>query len=265
MNNGRSTKRLLALAAALAAVTLGLPVAAPASAAVACVQPIAHRTVHDSTTDEDSILGIQKAALYAGWAELDIHLSKDNQLIVIHDSGVARVSDGVGKVRDLTLAQIKTFHLDITGAQIPTFEEAVTAAAAAGVTLAAELKQRPQWTPPQFKEAERIATTLGATVYLGGYRGFEFDIPRLAPSALTYWRPLPGDLPATPQKAALRSADMVMQQIRDYTPTGVTALENAGYITAAGLTSDFAGAQALGIDYALTNTWAKAITYCKTH
>ena len=39
--------------------------------------------------------------------ELDVHLSRDGELIVIHDETVDRTTNGTGRVMDLTLAQLK--------------------------------------------------------------------------------------------------------------------------------------------------------------
>ena len=39
--------------------------------------------------------------------ELDVHMSLDGELVVIHDESVDRTTDGTGLVRDLTLAQLK--------------------------------------------------------------------------------------------------------------------------------------------------------------
>lgn len=60
--------------------------------------------------------------------ELDVHLSRDGELVVIHDETVNRTTNGTGAVRDLTLAQLK--ELDACnsmeayrGAKIPTLAE----------------------------------------------------------------------------------------------------------------------------------------------
>ena len=60
--------------------------------------------------------------------ELDVHLSQDGQLVVIHDESVDRTTDGTGFVRDLTLSQLKALdasnHMPAySGAQIPTLAE----------------------------------------------------------------------------------------------------------------------------------------------
>ena len=60
--------------------------------------------------------------------ELDVHLSKDGELVVIHDETVDRTTDGAGLVRELTLAQLKALDASngkeaYRGARIPTLEE----------------------------------------------------------------------------------------------------------------------------------------------
>lgn len=60
--------------------------------------------------------------------ELDVHLSKDGQLVVIHDETVDRTTDGTGFVRDLTLAELKALDAcngmaAYKGAKIPTLGE----------------------------------------------------------------------------------------------------------------------------------------------
>lgn len=61
--------------------------------------------------------------------ELDVHLSKDNQLIVMHDETVDRTTNGKGQIKDLTLAEIKkldagaNFPTKSIYAAVPTFPE----------------------------------------------------------------------------------------------------------------------------------------------
>lgn len=49
-------------------------------------------------------------AIGADEIEFDIRLTKDNQLIVCHDSTIDRVSDGHGKVMDFTFEEIRKFN-----------------------------------------------------------------------------------------------------------------------------------------------------------
>ena len=60
--------------------------------------------------------------------ELDVHLSRDGHLVVIHDESVNRTTNGTGEVRDLTLAELKALDAcngkeAYRGAKIPTLEE----------------------------------------------------------------------------------------------------------------------------------------------
>ncbi|WP_096435236.1 glycerophosphodiester phosphodiesterase [Alteribacter populi] len=68
--------------------------------------------------------------------EFDVHITKDGHLVAIHDSTVDRTTDGVGKVNDLTLEEIKqldaaNYFQDLNGeysyrgqgVTIPTVEE----------------------------------------------------------------------------------------------------------------------------------------------
>src|SRR4051812_49435492 len=45
----------------------------------------------------------------ADWIELDVQLSQDGELVVIHDTSVDRTTDGEGLIRDLPWRKIKTF------------------------------------------------------------------------------------------------------------------------------------------------------------
>ena len=60
--------------------------------------------------------------------ELDIQLTKDGEMVVIHDERIDRTTDGVGFVRDYTLKELKTFHIYAGGEKpevIPTIGEVI--------------------------------------------------------------------------------------------------------------------------------------------
>jgi glycerophosphoryl diester phosphodiesterase len=65
--------------------------------------------------------------------EFDVKLSADGQVVVIHDQTVDRTTDGHGKVRRLTLAQLRAldagswFDISFRGERIPTLEEVFAA------------------------------------------------------------------------------------------------------------------------------------------
>jgi glycerophosphoryl diester phosphodiesterase len=60
--------------------------------------------------------------------EVDVKITKDGVLVIMHDDNIDRTSDGKGKPSDYTLAELKKFHLKeghgvITKHTIPTLEE----------------------------------------------------------------------------------------------------------------------------------------------
>jgi len=74
---------------------------------------------------ENTLRGLKYAlSLGVNSAEVDVHLSNDEQLIVMHDATVDRTTDGTGKVADLTLAQIKSFDAG-QGEPVPTLQEVI--------------------------------------------------------------------------------------------------------------------------------------------
>lgn len=64
----------------------------------------------------------------ADGVELDVHLTRDGELIVAHDERLERVSNGTGRLLDLTLSEIKKFnfnkvHPEYADAKAPTLRE----------------------------------------------------------------------------------------------------------------------------------------------
>ncbi|TJZ44106.1 glycerophosphodiester phosphodiesterase [Streptomyces piniterrae] len=68
--------------------------------------------------------------------ELDLHLSKDGALVVMHDADVDRTTDGTGPIAERTLAELRELDAG-RGERIPVFEEVVEAVRA---PLQAEIK-----------------------------------------------------------------------------------------------------------------------------
>lgn len=68
--------------------------------------------------------------------ELDLHLSKDGALVVMHDADVDRTTDGKGPIADKTLAELRELDAG-DGERVPVFEEVLDAVRA---PLQAEIK-----------------------------------------------------------------------------------------------------------------------------
>ena len=79
---------------------------------IASLGKVAHRGYHDLTRPENSLSAF-KAAIAANIAfECDIHLTKDEKLIVSHDSSLERMCGKKGIIEELTLQEIEEgYHL----------------------------------------------------------------------------------------------------------------------------------------------------------
>lgn len=72
---------------------------------------------------ENTLVSFQKAIeMGADGIELDVHLSSDGHLVVIHDETIERTTNGKGTVNQLTLQELKSFHIN-DQYEIPTLEE----------------------------------------------------------------------------------------------------------------------------------------------
>ncbi|MBC7643472.1 MAG: glycerophosphodiester phosphodiesterase [Flavobacterium sp.] len=86
------------------------------------IQKIGHRGAK-GYEPENTLVAFQKAIdLGCDGIELDVHLSADNEIIVIHDETIDRTSNGKGFVNQMTLSELKKFRIDEKH-EIPTLEE----------------------------------------------------------------------------------------------------------------------------------------------
>jgi glycerophosphoryl diester phosphodiesterase len=75
---------------------------------------------------ENTLRAIRRAIeLGADQVELDVQLTRDGHLILMHDPTVDRTTDGKGNVADFTLAEIRQFDAG-QGERVPTLEEVLT-------------------------------------------------------------------------------------------------------------------------------------------
>jgi len=93
------------------------------------VLAIAHRGFSGGAPE--NTLAAFKRAMEVGsdMIELDVHLSKDGQVVVIHDDTLKRTTSGIGKVADFSLRELKQldagkwFGSRFFGEKIPTLKE----------------------------------------------------------------------------------------------------------------------------------------------
>ena len=95
---------------------------------------------------ENSLLAFRNAlALGADFVEFDVHLSRDGEVVVIHDATLDRTTTGSGPVRDRTLAELKALRLKdrsgaVTAETVPTLDEVTATVAPARRRMLLEIK-----------------------------------------------------------------------------------------------------------------------------
>ncbi|WP_249661321.1 glycerophosphodiester phosphodiesterase [Lysinibacillus fusiformis] len=106
----------------------------------------AHRGV-SASYPENTIAAFQAASkLPIAGIELDVHLTADKEVVVIHDETINRTSNGSGYVKDFTLQQLRTcdfgswYSLDYSGEVIPTLGEVLELFAGTNHRINIELK-----------------------------------------------------------------------------------------------------------------------------
>lgn len=78
---------------------------------------------------ENTLISFEKAMeMGADGIELDVQMTKDGQLVIIHDETINRTSDHVGWVKDFTLEELKQFNFnknfpELGVQRIPTLRE----------------------------------------------------------------------------------------------------------------------------------------------
>ncbi|MGN7380800.1 Glycerophosphoryl diester phosphodiesterase [Chlamydia abortus] len=90
--------------------------------------------------------------------ELDVQLSRDGVPVICHDLSVDRTTDGSGRIKDLTLAELK--KLRIGQEELPTLEEALTLLKDR-IIVNIELKQLGRYYPGLEEASLEVVRKLG--------------------------------------------------------------------------------------------------------
>jgi len=96
--------------------------------------------------------------------ELDVHLTRDGELAVIHDDHLERTTNGAGHVRDHTAAQLRQLDAG-QGQPVPMLGDVLQLAGAAGVRLCVEAKGEDE--AETINIAEAIVSALRAADWTG--------------------------------------------------------------------------------------------------
>ncbi len=90
---------------------------------------LGHRGIRAKYPENTMVSFIAAIELGVDLIEFDVNLTKDGELVVIHDNTIDRTSDQTGRTRDYTLAELKSFDFggkfgeEFVGTQIPTLRE----------------------------------------------------------------------------------------------------------------------------------------------
>jgi glycerophosphoryl diester phosphodiesterase len=95
--------------------------------------------------------------------ELDVHLSKDGEIVVAHDANLERVSNGTGYIYDYTLKELKALDFnklfkDSPACRIPTLSEVFSLVKPSALTVNIELKTTEERLYPGLTEKLAVLT-----------------------------------------------------------------------------------------------------------
>lgn len=170
--------------------------------------PIAHRGLHQGEIYENTLPAFEEAAKHGFPIETDLRMTKDGNLVILHDPTPSRMCGEIYRtpVSDLTLDEVKTLYIRGTYTQIPTLEELLnTINGSVGLLL--EIKP--------FKNIEQLAQKLDET--LKSYKG-EYAVQSFNPSFVKWYRKNSPD--------TLRG-----QLVSDYRMIAVTEYKNSHFVS----------------------------------
>ena len=137
----------------------------------------AHRGLHGDGAAENSMTAFRLAVENGYGMEFDLHLLKDGNLGVMHDSLLNRTTGQAGRIEDLYTQDLKNYRLENTEDTIPQFADVLTLVDGK-VPLIIELK-------PEDGNHAKLAET--ACNMLKGYKGV-FCIESFDPRCIAWLR-----------------------------------------------------------------------------
>lgn len=125
--------------------------------------------------------------------ELDVHLSADGELVVIHDETLERTTNGTGLVKEHTLAQLQALRADnhmegFEAARIPTLRQVLELVRPGDMQVNIELKTGILWYEGIEKKTLELVKELGMQdrVVYSSFNHYSIEeVRRLDPTAET--------------------------------------------------------------------------------
>ncbi|MBL8702658.1 MAG: glycerophosphodiester phosphodiesterase [Alphaproteobacteria bacterium] len=153
----------------------------PLAAEAGFVHVCGHRG-HSIGAPENTVPALEAAVAHgANVCEIDVVLSADDEIVMIHDEILDRTTDGRGRVAARTLTELRRldagawFEPRFAGTRLATLGEALAAARRLGLALLVEIKERQR--PDRL--IERLAALLGEHRALDDVLVISFDHPSL--------------------------------------------------------------------------------------
>ena len=137
----------------------------------------AHRGLHDNISDapENSLAAFQKAVDAGYGIELDVQMTADGKVVVVHDFNLKRISGVDKEIDQCTYEELQDYPIYGSDQRVPLFED-VLKAVDGKVPLIVELK---------YKEGSKICEK--AQEILNGYTGI-YCIESFHPQVLVWYR-----------------------------------------------------------------------------
>jgi len=113
---------------------------------------------------ENSVSALRRAILdSADWAEIDVQLTSDKKLVVLHDIDLARIGGGNRQVGAVTLAEMQSLDIgtsvspELAGERVPTLEEMLTAA---GKNIRLNVELKPHGKEDELPLTDRVVAAI---------------------------------------------------------------------------------------------------------
>lgn len=203
---------------------------------------IAHRG-HSIAVPENTMEAYRRAIeLGTEMIEADVNITRDGRLVMIHDWTLDRTTNGSGRVREATLAEIQQldagswFGPEFEGLRVPTTVDMIRFAGEAGMPVCFEVKGADadeadviaDLLVDLFVEHDALGWALMSSYHHRAMARSKARVPELmlAPERL------PDDVPADPEEALRQArdlgADIIQNHFRFVTPELVDHLRAAG-------------------------------------
>ncbi|UJB40358.1 LamG-like jellyroll fold domain-containing protein [Streptomyces sp. A1-5] len=218
---------------------------------------------------ENTIVSLQTAIdRGADWIETDVQFTKDGQPVIMHDPTVDRMTNGKGRIDQLTAEEISKLTVK-GGGRVPTLEEVLTLLKGTSTRLLLEIKGTQ--TSASVDHALRLVSEAGLTERTMA-QSFDEDVVRYAAASpyktkVALLRDnLDADPVATARKFSL-SAYAVNFNGLSISPAAVDELKSAGvevFVWTVDRDSDWQAATTWGVDGIITNRADQLIQWRRT-